>query len=177
MNINYHTLCMRRCQLLRAVEKIFLFQCQISKKNTQNLPLQLLFLGCGSEPRFQGVSRVPAASVFKERFSWSVLRYIIHSVGNKAFVVSIHLCRINPPLSRSPRALDYESRGKCLLSLLSRLLKPNTKALKERVVCLLSSTRTEWNPAAGKPLRVTACSLPAHTAEKSNGMEVSATEC
>lgn len=119
----YYTLCMKRCQPRRAVRKYFYFNVKFQRKTLRNcyahLPLQLLFLGCGSETRFQWVSCAPASSVFRERFSWSVSHWV--TLDNKS------LCSIKHAFVKKSKAHGPWSQ-KQVLSLLLFLLEPNTEA-------------------------------------------------
>lgn len=168
-SINCYTLHMERCQLLRAVEN-FLFQRQYSKKNTQKLLGAFAFTAFIFRMWFW--TQIPGSltcawrQCVQEKVQLICVTY--HSVGNKAFVVSTHSC---PGVqgTMSPRASVSFPRFQIFWN-------PALRCWRKRWSCLLSITRTDWNQAAGKTLKVTG-SLPAYDAEKSNGMEVSAEEC
>lgn len=127
MNNNYYTLRMRGCQPPRAVKNSFISMSNFKEKHaeiaTHILPVQPLFLGCGSEAD-SSEPRVPSSSVFRERFSWSVLHCII-LCGNKAGGVQ-------GPWIRSPRESVCFPRFHVCWNPTPR------EALKERMVCLLS---------------------------------------
>lgn len=114
----YCMLCMKRCQLLRAG---FLFQRQISKRNSQKLLCAFAFTAFyfgavvlnpdSNEPHVF----LPAVCSGKD------LADLCHT---GSFCVKQKPSEL---LSRGPRATDHEPKSKCLL-LLPCLVAPNTEA-------------------------------------------------